>query len=208
MKRSFAVTGGIACGKSTVAETLVELGCEVLDTDEVAHALQAGGEAVDELARRFGAEIIRPDGGVDRRKLGARVFSDPTALADLNAIMHPRIFAETRRWLASRAEGSTSAVLVPLLYESGLDRAMDWDAVVAVVCREEEQVRRIRLRGFTEAEARARIAAQMPCEEKAARADFTIRNDGSLEDLRDEVARVLKAIKSRRSGEHDEKSEN
>ncbi len=197
MKRSFAVTGGIACGKSTVAETLVELGCEVLDTDEVAHALQAGGEAVDELARRFGAEIIRPDGGVDRRKLGARVFSDPTALADLNAIMHPRIFAETRRWLASRAEGSTSAVLVPLLYESGLDRAMDWDAVVAVVCREEEQVRRIRLRGFTEAEARARIAAQMPCEEKAARADFTIRNDGSLEDLRDEVARVLKAIKSR-----------
>ena len=197
MKRSFAVTGGIACGKSTVAKTLAELGCEVLDTDEVAHALQAGGEATDELARRFGPEIIRPDGAVDRRRLGALVFADPVALADLNAILHPRIFAETRRWLESRAEGSTSAVLVPLLYESGLDRVIAWDAVVAVVCGEAEQVRRIRGRGFTEAEARARIAAQMPCEEKAARADFTIRNDGSLEDLRDKVERVLNAIKSR-----------
>ena len=197
MKRSFAVTGGIACGKSTVAKTLAELGCEVLDTDEVAHALQAGGEATDVLARRFGPEIIRPDGAVDRRRLGALVFADPVALADLNAILHPRIFAETRRWLESRAEGSTSAVLVPLLYESGLDRAIAWDAVVAVVCGEAEQVRRICGRGFTEAEARARIAAQMPCEEKVARADFTIRNDGSLEDLRDKVERVLNAIKSR-----------
>ena len=195
MKRVIAVTGGIACGKSTVARFLLELGCGVLDTDDVAHRLQApSGGAVAEIAARFGAGILAPDGSVDRRRLGAVVFSDAAALADLNAIMHPRIAREVTQWVAARPEGTVSAVLVPLLFEAGLDASLEWDAVVAVVCSPAEQLRRICGRGFREEEARERIAAQMPCEEKAARSDYVIENDGTLAALKKEVARVLRAI--------------
>ena len=197
MKRVFAVTGGIACGKSTVARFLSEFGCGVLDTDDVAHRLQApSGGAVAEIVGRFGAGVLAPDGAVDRRLLGRLVFSDAAALADLNAIMHPRIAGEVAEWVSARPDGTTSAVLVPLLFEAGLDASLKWDAIVAVVCSPAEQLRRICGRGFREDEARARIAAQMPCEEKAARADYVIENDGTLAALKEEVARVLRAISS------------
>lgn len=195
MKRVVAVTGGIACGKSTVALTLGELGCEVLDTDDVAHDLEsAGGEATPLLAAAFGDAVIGAGGAVDRRKLGAVVFSDPAALERLNSIIHPLIDARVRQWIASRRENAVCAVLVPLLFESEFDVKFKWDAIVAVVCSEEEQVRRVCARGFREDEARARIAAQMPCEEKAARADFAIRNNGTIADLRAEVEKVFNAI--------------
>ncbi len=193
--RRIAVTGGIACGKSTVARILGRLGGDVLDTDDVAHALEApDGAAIPEIARVFGKDVIADDGAVDRRKLGSLVFGDAVALAKLNAILHPLIAKVVDDWLARETKAPFKAVLVPLLYEAGFDRKVGWDKVLAVVCSEEEQMRRLRGRGLGEVEARRRIAAQMPCAEKAARADCVIWNDADIRTLEGEVERVCKIL--------------
>ncbi len=193
--KRIAVTGGIACGKSTVARILERLGGEILDTDDVAHSLEApGGAAVAEIAKAFGNGVIAADGAVDRRKLGAVVFGDGAALAKLNSILHPLIADVVDDWMGRGTEARFKAVLVPLLYEAGFDRTVAWDKVLAVVCSEEEQIRRLRGRGFNEDEARRRIAAQMPCAEKAARADCVIWNDADIRTLEDEVERALKTL--------------
>ncbi len=190
--RRIAVTGGIACGKSTVARMLERLGGEILDTDDVTHSLEApGGAAVPEIVRAFGADILSDDGSVDRRKLGSIVFADVTALSRLNAILHPLIADSVGTWLEKETTAPFKAVMVPLLYEAGFDRTTNWDKVLAVVCSEKEQVRRLKGRGFSEAEARRRIAAQMSCAEKAARADCVIWNDADLPTLEGEVKKAL-----------------
>lgn len=192
-----AVTGGIACGKSTVAKILEQLGCRILDTDEVAHRLESvTGVATPKIVSVFGEAMLASDGSIDRRKLGAEVFAKPAALQRLNAIIHPLIAAETAQWIAAAEAGTLSVVLVPLLYESKFECFFSWDAVIAVVCKEDEQIRRIQARGFREEEAKVRIAAQIPNEEKVARADYVIRNDGTLAILEDEVKRVIDAIRA------------
>jgi len=193
--RFIAVTGGIACGKSTLSGFLSELGCGILDTDEVSHQLQgAQGTAVEAIADRFGADVISLGGSVKRKTLGKVVFADPKALADLEAIMHPLIEQEVVKWIARRPDGSLNAVLVPLLFEAGYDRKFRWDATVAVVCSREVQMERLLRRGLSESEARARVEAQMSCEEKARRADFAIMNDGSKATLLAEAERLLEAV--------------
>lgn len=195
MKRVVAVTGGIACGKSTVALTLQKLGCAVLDTDEVAHRLESsGGAAVPVLAEAFGKTVIAADGAIDRRRLGALVFADSSARERLDSILHPMIEDKVREWLSVQSDDSVCVVLVPLLFESKFDKSIEWDAVIAVVCSEDEQVRRVCSRGFDENEARARISAQMPCREKAARSDYTIWNDGTLAALEEETEKAYKAV--------------
>ena len=170
-------------------------GGEVLDTDDVAHALEEpGGTAVSEIARTFGSGVVAADGSVDRRKLGALVFNDAAALERLNAILHPMIAAEVDLWLGRSSSAPFKAVLVPLLYEAGFDAKVGWDKVLAVVCSEAEQIRRLKGRGFNEEEARRRIAAQMPCAEKAARADCVIWNDADLRTLEGEVEKALKRL--------------
>ncbi len=209
-----AVTGGIACGKSTVARMLPEFGGEVLDTDDVTHELQApGGAAVAPIAGAFGASVLDEKGGVDRRRLAPLVFASPSALAQLNAIVHPLVLARVRSWLgldsSPSAQGLPSpaprlphspstrflAVLVPLLFEAALDNALPWSATLCIVCSEEEQIRRLRGRGLTEDAARARIASQLSCAEKSARSDATIHNDGSLEELRASLSEALRALR-------------
>lgn len=193
--RRIAVTGGIACGKSTVARMLERLGGEILDTDDVTHSLEApGGAAVPEIVRAFGEEVLAADGSVDRRKLGGRVFGDASALEKLNAILHPLIAKTVDDWLARETSAPFKAVLVPLLYEAGFDRKTCWDKVLAVVCSEEEQVRRLKGRGFNEDEARRRMAVQMPCAEKAARADCVIWNDADIPTLEGEVEKALRSL--------------
>ena len=197
-----AVTGGIACGKSTLARFLAEAGCAVLDTDDVAHALQAsGGLAVAPIAGEFGAGVLAPDGSIDRGKLGKIVFADPSALARLNAIVHPMVGCEVARWIAARGDGVCKAVLVPLLYETGLDRKFGWDATVAVVCRPEEQLRRLMGRGLRRDEALARISSQMPCAEKARRSDYVVENDGGIAQLRGKTLEILRKVSLRKNGE-------
>ena len=188
MKR-IALTGGIACGKSTLAGLLSELGCDVLDTDTLVHALEApGGAAVAPIMAAFGAEMQAADGGIDRRRLGQLVFADETARLRLNRIVHPLVQTALARWLQTPGVQPKVAV-VPLLFEVGWDG--NWDAVVCVACADAEQQRRLRARGLPEAQARARVAAQLPLEEKIRRASHVVWNDGDLQALRREAVRLL-----------------
>ena len=194
--KRFAITGGIACGKSTVAAWLPRWGGSVLDADAIAHALEApGGAAVGPIRAAFGSGVVRDDGAVDREALGRIVFRDPAALAVLNALVHPLVRQRITAWLKEPAAADVRfrAVVVPLLFEAGWDTA-GWDAVVAIVSDEAEQVRRLEARGLDAAEARRRLAAQMSCSEKARRADYVIWNNGTVEDLRDAARRLFQAL--------------
>ena len=185
MEKGFcaALTGGIACGKSVVAEFWRRWGAETLDADEVAHALIApGGECVAAVVQAFGSAVRTAAGGVDRVRLGQIVFADAAARARLNGLLHPAVIRRMRAWAADvRRNGRRGVAVIPLLFEVGLER--DWDAVVCVAADERTMQERLIGRGLTPAEAQARIASQWPVREKAARADRVIDNNGSLADL-------------------------
>ncbi len=180
------LTGNIASGKSVVTRLLAELGADVIDADAVAHeALAAGTEEAALIAERFGPEVMRPDGSVDRPALGRVVFSDPQALADLEAIVHPGV----RRRVYERLDRSQAdvAVLEAIkLLEGPLVDHVDTVWVVAAP-REVRIDRLVRERGLTPEDAAQRVDAQNPEEEKIRRADVVIHNDGSLEELRRQV---------------------
>ncbi len=194
--KQFAITGGIACGKSTVAAWLPRWGGCVLDADDVAHALQApGGAVVEPIREAFGSGVIRADGAVDRAALGRLVFCDPEALAVLNGLVHPLVRQRIGAWLKEPAAPGIRfrAVVIPLLFEVGWNTA-DWDAVIAIVCDADEQIRRLGERGLDAAEARRRLAAQMSCAEKARRADYVIWNNGTVEALHEAAERLFQAL--------------
>jgi dephospho-CoA kinase len=192
-----ALTGGIATGKSHVLERFRRLGIPCLDADALAHGVMAPGtEATASIAARFGREVIGEDGGVDRRRLGPIVFADPVARRDLEAIVHPAVYRAIRAGLSAfeRLDSAPFAVVdVPLLYETG--RADDFDAVVATLCMPDLQLIRLRGRGLSELEARQRLAAQMPASEKAARATFVIRTDGTFEETDQQVSHVIAELR-------------
>jgi dephospho-CoA kinase len=187
------LTGGIGSGKSTVSTMLAERGAPVVDTDAVARQVVApGGPAHDALVARFGPQLA-----ADRRALAGVVFSEPAALADLNAIVHPAVREEVGRRLHSLRESGTDVVIlaVPLLVETG--GAYDVAGVVVVDCPEEVAVRRlVEHRGMDEADVRRRMAAQASREERTAAADVIIHNDGSLDDLKSQVAETWTWIQS------------
>jgi dephospho-CoA kinase len=177
--RRIAVTGGIGCGKSATGAALRALGVPVLDTDEVAHALLANDAAAKTaILERFGDGVFAGD-SVDRKALGQLVFGEPGARKDLEAILHPRIQARTDAWLAAQPEGQPSAVLIPLLYEVGREKA--FDLCVCVACSPGTQRARLRERGWSDAEIDRRNAAQLSVEEKIKRADVVIWTDGVME---------------------------
>ena len=184
------MSGGIACGKSTVAEFWRQWGAEVLDADPVAHALIApGGECVEAVAREFGAGVRAASGGIDRRALGALVFADAGARERLNRLLHPAVIRRMRAWAADvRRAGRRGVAVIPLLFEAGLEK--DWDAVVCVASSEETMLKRLAARGLAPAAAQARIASQWPVREKAARADRVIENNGSLAELEEKCRAV------------------
>ena len=177
------MTGGIACGKSTVAGFWRRWGAELLDADEVAHRLIApGGVCVEAVQQAFGPRIWTPDGGIDRARLGAIVFADEAARQRLNALLHPPVIRRMRVWADGiRREGLAGVAVIPLLFEAGLEK--EWDAVVCVASDEKTMLERLAARGLSPAEAKARIASQWPVREKMARADRVIENDGSLAEL-------------------------
>jgi dephospho-CoA kinase len=193
--RVYGLTGNIGTGKSTVARLFAEHGVPVIDADQVARDVVApGSEGLSQVANRFPG-VLAPDGSLDRRALAARVFDDAQERAALNAILHPRIGHEVKRRLdALAAQGKAFAIYeAALIVENGLQHGLD--GVVVVTAPVEEQLRRLRLRdGMSEAEARARIAAQLPQREKIACADFVVENTGAPELLRAQVARVIDAL--------------
>ena len=187
-----ALTGGIATGKTHVLDRFRRLGVPCLDADELAHGVTAAGtEATAQIAARFGDEILAIDGSVDRRKLGPIVFADADARRALEAIVHPAVFRAIAAGLRGfeLVGGHPYAIVdIPLLYETG--HANEFDRVIVTVCPPELQVSRLRERGLTDAEARQRLEAQLPTEDKAARADFVIRTDGTFADTDRQVDRV------------------
>jgi len=191
------LTGGIGSGKSTVARMSEERGAVVFDADVLGReAVAPGTPGHDAVVERFGANVLAPGGELDREALAAIVFSDPAARRDLEAIVHP----EVRRLLADGCERyrDTDAVVVfsaPLLVETGMHTA--FDRLVVVSTPVETQVERLlRDRGMSEEQVRARIAAQAPLEEKAAVADVIVDNEGDLEHLGGQVARLWDGLRS------------
>ena len=193
------LTGGIATGKSHVLEQFRERGVPCLDADALAHGVTAPGtEATAAIAARFGAALIKADGSLDRAALGAIVFADPIARRELEAIVHPGVYRAIAAGLRAfeLIGGSRLAVVdVPLLYESGHES--EFDRVIVTLCPPDVQLARLLERGMSEEEARQRIVAQWPTDQKAARADFVIRTDRSISETNDEVERILQALSSR-----------
>lgn len=185
-KHVIGVTGNIACGKSAVLEALDELGAETMDGDKMVHEMMGPGSTLAAPIReRFGDSVIAEDGSIIRPELGKIVFSDPEALADLEEIIHPLVVAEKRA--AIHRPGPDVLVLDAIkLFEAGM--AEDCDEVWVVDCTREKQIERLlRRNGIDRAEAERRINAQPPQEEKVARADLVIDNNGDLDALKQQV---------------------
>ena len=193
-----ALTGGIATGKSHVLEQFRRRGVPCLDADSLAHGVMAAGtEATAAIAARFGADILTEDGSVDRAKLGSIVFADAAARQDLEALVHPAVYRAITAGLRAfeLLDSSPLAVVdIPLLYESG--HARDFDRVIVTACPPEMQRARLLERGLNDGEARQRIAAQWPTEDKARRATFVIRTDGTFEETDRQVERVLESLRA------------
>lgn len=179
------LTGGMGCGKTTAAARFLEEGYHVLDTDAVVHQLLAGDTEVKEaVKKRFGASILDPSGAIDRRALGARVFAEERELEWLEKLLHPRV-REIWRGEVSRQKDKPWVIQIPLLFEKKLEQFVD--LTVCVGASAETQRRRLLRRGFSDEEIVRRISRQLPIEEKTARADVFLLNDGSLEFLREQV---------------------
>jgi dephospho-CoA kinase len=195
------LTGGVACGKSTVAKMFAELGANIIDADTIAHELyRPGHEVLQELVRHFGSEILKSDGELDRAKLATLVF-DGGRVEELNKIVHPAVIRQQDQWMRSLEEKDRYAVAVveaALILEAGVKD--HFDRIIVVTCTPAQKVARFAARtGMSEGAARAeverRTKAQMPDEEKARRADFVIENSGSVEETRHQVQRIYSELK-------------
>ncbi len=193
------LTGSIAVGKSFVSALLAELGCHVLDADRTAReVVEAGTPGLDAVVRAFGQEVLMPDGSLDRAKLGAIIFGDEKRRALLNSILHPYIIAaqdeQLRRWEQEDAHG-IAIVDAALMIESGGYRR--FDKLIVVHCLPHVQIERLMSRNnLSRAEAEARIAAQMPQEEKKRYADFLIDTTGGFEPTRLRTIEVYEALRA------------
>jgi len=200
------LTGGVACGKSTVAKMFADLGAQVVDADSIAHDLYRPGQDVyQELVKRFGREIVKPNGEIDRAKLAAAAF-DGGRVEELNKIVHPAVIRQQDRWireLAARDPHAVAVVEAALIFEAGVKD--HFDKIMVVSCKPAQKVTRFAERtGRNEADARAdvdrRTKAQIPDDEKARRADFVIDNSGSVEETRHQVERIYAELKVLASG--------
>ena len=190
------LTGGIATGKSHVLDRFAVNGVPTSDADRWAHdAIAPGGPAWQDLRDRFGPDVFDPQGRVDRRRLGAIVFADDSARADLNAIVHPRVRSAVAAWFADlerRPGHRFGIVAIPLFFEGS--RTESFDRVIVTACEHPAQVARVAARGFSREEAERRIAAQLPTPEKTRRADDVIRTDGTLADTDRQVDAIYRKL--------------
>ena len=184
------LTGGIGSGKSTVSSMLAARGAEIVDADVITRDVQApGSPIVEAIAERFGAEVLDGQHGLRRAVLAEIVFADADALADLNAIVHPAVGAEINRRVNELASTDKVVVLdIPLLTEN--PRGKLQGKIVVDVPVEVQLERLVRYRGFTEADARARIARQSSREDRLNGADFVVDNSGSIDELDPQIAEL------------------
>lgn len=187
-----ALTGGIATGKSYCTGAFARLGVPVIDADVLAReAVAPGTRGLQAIATRFGEGVFAPDGALDRAALGRIVFGNSRARSDLESIVHPEVYRRIREWFANQPMGTRLAIAdIPLLFETGQQH--EFDAVIVCACQPAEQIRRIVERNrLSEADARARIAAQLPIGEKVSRADHVIWTDGGFADTDAQVRAVF-----------------
>lgn len=192
------LTGGIACGKSTVCRALVERGFSVVDADEIAKRVVAAGSAgLKSVEQVFGPEIILPSGELDRRALGQKVFGHPEELYKLESILHPLIRAETRRQRRLYEDmGKPLAIYdIPLLFETSAEA--QFDKIVVISCTREQQRERLRRKNqWTDEEIEMRIASQIPIQRKEERADFVLYNNRDEQHLLSQIQKLVDWLKS------------
>jgi dephospho-CoA kinase len=191
------LTGGIATGKTTVASMLRELEVPVLNADPLGHELlEPGQPAFDEVLAAFGNEILDADGKVNRAKLGSVVFADERKRARLNQILHPRILKLVQKWFAAldEPEGPEFAVVeAALIVEAGYHQSLD--KLLVCWCAPEQQIERLKQRDLSLEQAKQRIAAQMPLEEKRKLADIAIDCSGSIDETERQVVDAVEKLK-------------
>lgn len=197
------LTGGIASGKSVVGGMLAALGAHVAQADQMSHDLMRPGEAVyKQVVTRFGAEILNPDGTVNRSRLADIVFKgDPPRIAELNAIVHPAVIAKQEKWMDEIERSDPNGIAIveaALILEAGMKP--HFDKLIVVTCHPEQRIQRWMQRTGADyksakKEVTRRMAAQLPDEEKIKAADFLIDNSGSLEATRIQVESVFAKLR-------------
>jgi len=189
------LTGGIGCGKTAASACFGRQGFQVICADRLAHAALLEPALVREIQSRWGDESLLENGMPDRDFIAERVFSEPSELRWLESRIHPRI---RRQWQEAVADSSRDWVVdLPLLFEKGWQG--DFDTTVAVVSQPQLQVQRLLERGWSRSQIQARLAAQLPVDEKARRADHVLTNDGSLEQLEAQVTALVAQLRASRS---------
>jgi dephospho-CoA kinase len=193
------LTGGLASGKSFVGHALAELGCHLIEADELGHqVLLPGAEAYDAVVNEFGEEILDEDRYIVRRKLGALVWDRPERLAKLNSIVHPAVIAREDGIIAKIAQTDPAAIVVveaAILVETGSYRR--FDRLIVVVCTVEQQVERAMRRGaYSKEEVLARLSRQLPLEDKVRVADYVIDTSGTKEHTLEQVKSVYESLRS------------
>jgi dephospho-CoA kinase len=194
------LTGGIGSGKSTVARLLAARGAVILDADVFAReALAQGTAGFDRAVSLFGPEVVGRSGDLDRAAIATRVFSDDVRRAELEAIVHPEVRRRIAEGVAAEAGGDRVVVVdSPLLIETGANEG--FPVVVVVAASDAGRIARLVVRGMDEADARARLAAQMPMEDKAAVADWVLNNDGTEAELEAQVDDLWAHLTSHAAG--------
>jgi dephospho-CoA kinase len=192
------LTGGLACGKTFVGEALAGYGCHLIHADELGHEVLApGGLAFDAVVGEFGPEVLAPGGQIDRRRLAARVFPDSDALERLNRLVHPAVVRREEEMISAFAAEDPRGIAVveaAILIETGSYKR--FDRLILVTCPADQQVERaMRRDGAAEPDVRARLASQMPLEEKRKFADFVIDTSGSKEQTLQQTRRVYECLR-------------
>lgn len=193
------LTGGLASGKSFVGHALADLGCHLIEADELGHqVLLPGGEAYDGVVAEFGQDIVDQDGYIDRRKLGALVFGKPDRLEKLNGLVHPPVVKRQRRMIEEVEKSDPHGIVVveaAILVETGSYKR--FDRLIVVVCSLEQQMERAMKRGaYTREEMEARLSRQLPLAEKLRVADYVIDTSGSKENTLEQVRAVYCSLRS------------
>ena len=191
------LTGGIGAGKSTVADMFSKLGAVVIRSDELARqVIEPNTPGFQKVLSRFGNQILQENGSIDRQKLAQIVFNDQNSLKDLEEIIHPLVRNKTNELISSQTQETIVVNEVPLLLEKKMEKMFDF--LVVVISSEKNRINRLQKRGISEPEAKKRMSLQVSDEARKSSADFLITNDGSIDQLEADVAKVWQALLERK----------
>ena len=191
------LTGGIGAGKSTVADMFSKLGAVVIRSDELARqVIEPNTPGFQKVLSRFGNQILQENGSIDRQKLAQIVFNDKNSLKDLEEIIHPLVRNKTSELIGSQTQETIVVNEVPLLLEKKMEKMFDF--LVVVISSEKNRINRLQKRGISEPEAKKRMSLQVSDEARKSSADFLITNDGNIDQLEADVAKVWQALLERK----------